>query len=88
VLNPGRVLTVEGAFIDAFADLLILLCPIGSDLPYEPISVAFFNKAGMTDTYCRSAIPMCNSNIIISPSPKCRIRPPIYRDVFQNMHRI
>jgi SAM-dependent methyltransferase len=50
VLNPGSVLIVEGAFIDAFADLPILFCPIGSDSPYEPTSVAFFNKAGLTDT--------------------------------------
>src|ERR1700730_3340025 len=35
VLKPDGVLIIEGGFIEAFADLPILFCPIGSDSPYD-----------------------------------------------------
>jgi SAM-dependent methyltransferase len=50
VLKPDGVLIIEGEFIGAFADLPIRFCPIGSDSPYDGISVAFFNEAGIIDT--------------------------------------
>lgn len=50
VLKPDGILIVESAFIEGLADLPLLFCPIGTDSPYEPTSVTFFNEAGITDT--------------------------------------
>jgi SAM-dependent methyltransferase len=50
VLAPGGILLIEGGFIEAFADLPVVCCPIGTDSPFEPTSVTFFNEAGLTDT--------------------------------------
>jgi SAM-dependent methyltransferase len=50
VLKPRGVLIIEGGFVDGFADLPILFCPIGPDSPYEASSVTFFNEAGLKDT--------------------------------------
>jgi len=50
ILNPNGILLLEGGFIEAFADLPVICCPIGTDSPYEGSSVTFFNQAGLTDT--------------------------------------
>lgn len=50
VLKPGGILIIESAFIEGFADLPLLFCPIGTDSPYEATSVTFFNEAGITNT--------------------------------------
>ena len=50
VLKPDGILIIEGGFIEGFADLPILFCPIGTDSPYESTSVSYFNEAGITDT--------------------------------------
>jgi SAM-dependent methyltransferase len=50
VLNPHGTLLIEGGFIEAFGDLPVIFCPIGSDSPFEPTSVTFFNEAGLVDT--------------------------------------
>jgi SAM-dependent methyltransferase len=50
ILSPRGILLIEGGFIEAFGDLPVLFCPIGSDSPFEPSSVTFFNQAGLTDT--------------------------------------
>jgi SAM-dependent methyltransferase len=50
VLKPGGTLLIEGGFIDGLADLPVTFCPVGTDSPYEPTSVTFFNAAGLTAT--------------------------------------
>jgi SAM-dependent methyltransferase len=50
VLKPDGILIIESGFIEGFADLPVLFCPIGTDSPYEPTSVTYFNEAGITDT--------------------------------------
>jgi SAM-dependent methyltransferase len=50
VLKPDGVLIIESGFMEGFADLPLLFCPIGTDSPYEPTSVTYFNEAGITDT--------------------------------------
>jgi SAM-dependent methyltransferase len=50
VLKPSGVLIIESGFIEGFADLPILFCPIGTDSPYEPTSITYFNEAGIADT--------------------------------------
>ena len=50
VLKPSGVLIIESAFIEGFADLPVLFCPIGTDSPYEPTSITYFNEAGIADT--------------------------------------
>jgi 2-polyprenyl-3-methyl-5-hydroxy-6-metoxy-1,4-benzoquinol methylase len=48
ILSPSGTLLIEGGFIDGFGDLPILFCPVGTDSPYEPTSVTFFNEAGLS----------------------------------------
>jgi SAM-dependent methyltransferase len=50
VLKPGGTLLIEGGFVDGLADLPVMFCPVGTDSPYEPTSVTFFNAAGLTAT--------------------------------------
>jgi SAM-dependent methyltransferase len=50
VLKPDGILIIEGAFVEGFADLPLMFCPIGTDSPYEPTSVTFFNEAGISNT--------------------------------------
>jgi SAM-dependent methyltransferase len=49
VLKRNGLLIIEGGFLDGFADLPLLFCPIGSDSPYEASSVTFLNEAGLKD---------------------------------------
>jgi SAM-dependent methyltransferase len=46
-VNPGGILILETAFIEAFEDLPVLLYPEGESSFYGPQSPAFYNLAGL-----------------------------------------
>jgi 2-polyprenyl-3-methyl-5-hydroxy-6-metoxy-1,4-benzoquinol methylase len=50
MLRPNGILILETAYLDAFNEFPILLCPIGDESPYEATSVTFFNRKGLRDT--------------------------------------
>jgi len=50
MLRPDGIMILETAFLDAFNEFPILLCPIGHESPYEATSVTFFNRNGLRDT--------------------------------------
>jgi SAM-dependent methyltransferase len=50
VLADDGQLILETAVVEAWHHQPILYCPVGSDSPYEPTSVTFYNLKGLTDT--------------------------------------
>ncbi|HWB87299.1 MAG TPA: class I SAM-dependent methyltransferase [Bryobacteraceae bacterium] len=49
-MADGATLIVETGVFTEHDNLALLWCPTGTDSPYEPTSVAFFNAKGLTDT--------------------------------------
>jgi hypothetical protein len=49
VVEGGRMI-VEIAILADDDRRSLLFCPVGEESPYEPCSVSFFNREGMTDT--------------------------------------
>ena len=50
ILADGGQLIIETAILDAWHNHALVYCPIGSESPYEPTSVTFFNTKGLIDT--------------------------------------
>jgi SAM-dependent methyltransferase len=49
VTDNGQII-IETGVLDAWNRHALLYCPIGSESPYEPTSVTFFNIKGLSDT--------------------------------------
>jgi SAM-dependent methyltransferase len=50
LLKEGGVMILETAYLNELPHLPILLCPVGDFSPFEPTSVTFFNRRGLSDT--------------------------------------
>lgn len=50
VLRDGATLIIETGMYTLHEDQALLWCPTGTEGPYEPTSVTFFNIKGLTDT--------------------------------------
>ena len=50
VMAPDGMLIMETAVYNEHDDVPLLYCPIDTDNPYEPTSVTYFNRKGLTDT--------------------------------------
>ncbi len=50
LLKDGGMMILETAYLAELPDLPILLCPVGDFSPFEPTSVTFFNRRGLSDT--------------------------------------
>lgn len=50
LLKDGGMMILETAYLAELPDLPILLCPVGDFSPFEPTSVTFFNRRGLSDS--------------------------------------
>ncbi len=64
LLAPGGILILEtGIFADSDRHAL-LHCPIGTESPYEPSSVTFFNRKGMVDSLASFGLKVLETDYI------------------------
>lgn len=50
LLKTGGFVILETAYLEEFPDLPMLCCPVGDFSPFEPTSVTFFNRRGLSDS--------------------------------------
>ncbi len=66
LLNPGGQLILETAVLRAWERYPFLYCPVGSDSPYEPTSVTFFNTPALLSTLSDMGFKVSSTDYLYS----------------------